>query len=150
MATARLGDSTDASFYRSTRVYAANSLWWFDTREGVQFGPFICRIAAICALAVYVAQIAHEDKNLHAAAGEPPGTQDGIAHMVEEILDVLAQRHEFGVTAASNWACARLEVLRAGNRLTSENVGRIRALEFALRHPEQTFDFEHFLRWRAG
>ena len=150
MALARLGESPKAKIYRSARIYAANSVWWFDTREGVQFGPFICRIAAICALAVYVAQHLHENQNSRSQESDPPGAQDGIAHMVEEVLDVLRQHRDYGAKAATNWAKSRLEELRESRTPTSDTVGRIRVLEFSLRHPEQTFNFEHFLECRAG
>jgi len=150
MAAARLGETPTLQFYRGARIYTANSLWWFGTREGVQFGPFICKIAAICALAVYVAQHAHEIGYTRGRALEPPGSQDGIAHMVEEILEVLRQNRDFGAMAAANWAESRLEELRNCRSLTSETVKRIRVLEFSLRHPEQTFNFEYFLQCRAG
>lgn len=149
MATTRTGDTADAKFFRSSRIYTANCLWWFDTREGVQFGPFICKIGATCALAVYVAQHAHETSP-DDGKGPRPGSQDGISHMVEEILEVLRQNRDFGRLAATNWAESRLEELRRSKRLTAEVLGRIRVLEFSLRHPEQAFDFDYFLRCRAG
>lgn len=150
MAVARPGEDPQIRYYRSARIYAANSLWWFDTREGVQFGPFICRIAAICSLAVYVAQHVHEHEKINKQTTDPPGSQDRIAHMVREILEVLRQHQDFGETAATNWTKCRLEELRGSGILTSATVGRIRVLEFSLRHPEQTFDFEYFLKCRAG
>lgn len=150
MAVARLGEDPQVEFYRSARIYAANGLWWFDTREGVQFGPFICKIAAACSLAVYVAQHVHEYEKFKKQTTEPPGAQDKIAHMVEEILGVLRQHHDFGETAATTWTKWRLEDVRGSGMLTSETVARIRVLEFSLRHPEQTFHFEYFLKCRAG
>lgn len=152
MTTARLGKAQEPKLYRSARIYTANSLWWFDTREGVQFGPFICRMAATCALAVYVAQHVHETagRSVKRQTPEPPGAQDRIGHMIEEILEVLRQRRDFGEVSATNWAKSRLEELRRTSRLTAETVGRIRVLEFSLRHPKQTFNFEYFLKCRAG
>ena len=150
MATHRQGEDQAPQFYRSTRIYAANSLWWFDTREGVQFGPFICEIAAICSLAVYVAQHVHEAAVPVKKINEPPGSQDQISHIIEEVLDLLTQHRDFGEVAAKNWAEWRLEDLRSAGILTSDVVGRIRILEFSLRHPEQTFNFEYFLKCRAG
>jgi len=70
--------------------------------------------------------------------------------MVEEILEVLRQNRDFGVMAAANWAESRLEELRNCRSLTSETVKRIRVLEFSLRHPDQTFNFEYFLKCHAG
>lgn len=150
MGSLRQGEAPNGHHYRSARIYTANSLWWFDTRESVQFGPFICKISAICALAVYVAQHVHENGGGSPYGAEYPGTQDGIAHMVEEVLAVLRQHADFGELAAVNWARSRLEALRVDSSLTAETIGRIRVLEFALRHPEQTFNFEYFLQCRAG
>ncbi|MCB1724605.1 MAG: hypothetical protein KDJ39_13025 [Gammaproteobacteria bacterium] len=150
MATVRLGEISDTQYYRSARVYVSNSLWWFDTREGVQFGPFICKISAVCALAVYVAQHVHENGSAAGVESQPPGAQDHIAHMIEEVLEVLGQNRDFGQVAATNWAKSRLEALRESAAATADTVGRIRVLEFTLRHPDQTFSFDYFLRCRAG
>jgi len=150
MADAREGEDPTPNHYRGARIYAANSLWWFDTREGIQFGPFICRLAATCSLAVYLAQHVHECKQPTGKGTDPPGTQDRISHMVEEIVEVLMQHRDFGETAAIHWAKWRLEDLRANAHVTAEILGRIRVLEFSLRHPEQTFDFDYFLQCRAG
>lgn len=150
MAASRPDDDPESQYFRGTRAYAANGIWWFDTREGIQFGPFICKTSATCALAVYLAQHVHESGSLIVATSGPPGAQDGVTHMVEEILDVLTQHRDFGIKAATNWAASRLEELRDDGRLTVDTVGRIRVLEFSLQHPEQTFDFEYFLKSRAG
>jgi hypothetical protein len=150
MVVSRSGESPDSSFFRSNRIYAADSLWWFDTREGVQFGPFLCRNTAMCALAVFVAQHVHEGKNTRKRTSGVPGSQDRIAHMIEEILEVLRQNRDFGEMASTNWVRSRLEELRRTRSLTAETAGRIQVLEFSLQHPEQTFDFEYFLKCRAG
>lgn len=150
MAVVRKGEDQESKYYRGARIYAANSVWWFDTREGVQFGPFICKLTATCSLAVYIAQHVHESEELKKGATELPGSQDEIAHMVEEIVEVLRQHRDFGETAAANWAQCRLEELRGSGLPASETVERIRVLEFSLRHAEQTFDFEYFLKCRAG
>ncbi|MCB1926216.1 MAG: hypothetical protein KDJ27_21215 [Gammaproteobacteria bacterium] len=149
MTTSRFGEAPEAQFYRSARVYVSNSVWWFDTREGVQFGPFICKIAASCALAVYVAQHVHENATTRMLSTQIAGSQDRIAHMIEEVVEVIRQHQDFGQLAATNWAKWRLEELRRKATATSETVGRIRVLEFTLRHPEQTFSFDQFLRFRA-
>ena len=150
MVISRFGVSPDSSFFRSNRIYAADSQWWFDTREGVQFGPFLCRNTALCALAVFVAQHVHEGKITKKRASELPGSQDRVAHMIEEILEVLRQNRDFGEKASTNWIRSRLEELRGSSRLTAETVGRIQVLEFSLQYLEQTFDFDYFLKCRAG
>lgn len=146
----RLGDAIETRFSRSARIYAANALWWFDTREGVQFGPFLSKGSAICALAIYVAQHVHEAGALQRQPETPAGHQDNISHLIEEVLEVLGQYRDYGEAAAGNWANSRLIELRKTDTPTAETIGRIRVLKFTLRHPQQTFDFEYFLKCRVG
>jgi hypothetical protein len=150
MIAARAGEDQKSKHYRGARIYSANRHWWFETREGVQFGPFICGLAAACSLAVFIAQYAHEFGVLDKELTERPGSQDKIAHMVEEIVAVLKQHRDFSEAAATTWAKWRLEDLRNKGATTAETLGRIRVLEFSPRHPEQTSDFEYFLKCRAG
>jgi hypothetical protein len=39
----RATDSAEASFFRCDRFFLAEGLWYFATREGVDFGPFTIR-----------------------------------------------------------------------------------------------------------
>jgi hypothetical protein len=144
----RFGEDPESRWYRSSRLYQANGLWWFDTREGVPFGPFVRKTAAICSLAVYVAQHVHEACAIRTT--ELPGSQDKISHLVAEVVEVLKQQHDFGETAAINWARSRLFKFRNDGNATAATLGCIRVLEFVIRHPKQTFDFEHLLKCRAG
>jgi hypothetical protein len=151
MALTREGEDPNSKYYRGARVYTANSVWWFGTREGVKFGPYIRKLGATCSLAVYIAQHVHESAAPNKAETiDRPGAQDKVANMVEEIVEVLRQHRDFGETAAINWAQWRLEDLRYSGRINAETLGRIRVLEFSLRHPQQTFDFEYFLKCRVG
>ena len=143
-------DSSEAAVFRIRRVYVTNDGWFFDSREGVQFGPFHCNASATCALSVYLAQHVHECPGCPADPDEPPGRQAGIDHMVREVLDVLDRYREFGPSAAGTWAKSRIEDLKHNAARTAATISAIRVLEFTLNHPEETFHFEKFLQHRAG
>lgn len=146
----RRDESAESAVFRVRRVYVTNDGWYFDSREGIQFGPFHCQASAVSALAVYVAQHVDECPDCRANGYEPAGQQDGIAHMVDEVLDVLRRHREFGPLAASTWARSRIEQLKTNTARTPVTIGAIRVLEFVLNHPEETFRFETFLQNRAG
>lgn len=148
MVMGRQGEAAGEPLLRGDRLFVANGRWFFDSREGVQFGPFPSKTDAFCALAVYVAQHVEEAAPMPAAGSEAPGGQDGIAHLVEEVVAVLGRYRDYGPLAAANWSRSRIEALRAEDR-TPDSFARIRVLEFTLTHPEQTFDFERFLDNRA-
>jgi hypothetical protein len=99
---------------------------------------------------VYLAQHIHESASTTFRATEKPGSQDQLSHLVAEVLAVLRQHEDFGETAAINWARSRLSQLRSGGNIGPKDLGCIRVLEFVVRHSDQVFDFEHFLRCRAG
>ena len=146
MGSKRRGEQGDPP-YRSKRLYRANGKWFFDTREGTQFGPFLSQEEAIKVLAFFVAQNVHESGNVGGIGEEAPGSQDGIEHMVREVLEVLVCHQDYGPLAARTWIHSRLEDLEPDGDAT---VAECRAvLQYAMEHAERLFDFGVFLESSA-
>ena len=148
MSTNRTGEQGDPP-YRSKRIYRANGQWFFDTREGTQFGPFRTPEEARMVLAFFVAQNVHASKPRGAAGEEPPGRQDGIEHMVQEVLEVLACFEDYGHLAARTWVGSRLEDLELKDGEDPVAAECREVLLYALEHAEQLFDFGVFLESSA-
>lgn len=150
MADVRAGEDLQGKHIRRTRFQLAAGAWWFDTREGVQFGPFTRRIDAASALAVFIAKNSDRSAQFVTQASERPGSQDEVANMVEEIVDVLRQHGDFGEVAAKTWARSRVEELLAGDSQSPNEIQRIQVLLYFLRYPKQIIDFECLLKSRSG
>ena len=149
MPTNRYDDSDPVARMRSQRVYRQQDGWYFDSREGPQFGPFAHQREAENALAVFVAQHAHERPNDGSANVMSPGSQDGIDHMVREVSDVLRCHRDYGVRAAQTWAASRLDELERAGGDDFVSVECRRILQYVIAHSDQVFDFDAFLAGRA-
>ena len=148
MSSKRRGEQGDPP-YRSNRLYRANGQWFFDTREGTQFGPFRTPEEARKVLAFFIAQNVHESGNQGVAGEEPPGTQDGIAHMVREVLEVLVCHQDYGPLAARTWVHSRLEDLEPDGNDDTATAECREVLQYAMDHAEELFDVEVFLESSA-
>lgn len=135
--------------YRSKRLYRANGQWFFDTREGTQFGPFRTPEEARKVLAFFVAQNVHASGKHGLTGEEPPGRQDGIEHMVHEVLEVLVCHQDYGPLAARTWVHSRLEDLepRGDDDVTAIECRDI--LQYAMEHAEELFEVGVFLESSA-
>jgi len=141
----RFGEHGEPPPYRSKRIFRVNGHWYFDTREGIQFGPFPNQAEAREALAVFVAQDLHEVLVNRSHGSNRPGTQDGIAHMVKEVFGILRCYRDFGPRAADTWARSRLEHLALSGDSNSTNRECMGVLRYVMKNTEQTFDFGLFL-----
>ena len=118
--------------YRSRRLYMANGQWYFETRQGKTFGPYRNEYEAKKALAVFIAQAhcrysSEPDKiDLHY------GVQDGIEHMIEELVPFFHVHNNFGQTTALAWAHRRLMELKDRGIKIPENKERMEAINYAL------------------
>jgi hypothetical protein len=128
----RIGEQSHTAF-RSRRLYSVNGQWYFDTREGKQFGPYQDQNETEKALAIFVAQSVLDlntseptNKMLH------PGEQDGIEYMVEELLEFFHFRKIHGQTAALGWANHRLKKLMDNRETISHSDERIEAIKYAM------------------
>lgn len=140
----RYGESSAPLPYRSKRLYRADAHWYFDTREGTQFGPFRTKQGAKRALAVFLAQNVFGWTNEQLKAENHPGTQDGIEHMVEEVIEVLRCERDFGALAAENWIKSRLEDLdsKAKGNPTAADIADV--LQHAMDYGSQLFEHDMF------
>lgn len=101
MSSRRRGERGQPPPFRNKRIYHANGQWYFDTREGKQFGPFQSEDAANKALAFFVALNVYDSQvNRSVNISDESGAQDGINHMVQEALGFLRFREENGQIAA--------------------------------------------------
>lgn len=128
----RWGEQSHTPF-RSRRLYMANGQWHFDTREGKTFGPYRVEFEAKKALAVFIAQI-YCSQNLSKPDNIDVhyGVQDGIEHMIEELVPFFHVRNDFGQTTAMAWAHRRLMELTDSRVICSNNKERKEAIEYAL------------------
>jgi hypothetical protein len=149
MVSQRDAEYRETPSFRGRRVYRAKGHWFFDSREGPQFGPFRDQDEAVRALAVFIAQHADESSASGVGGGTAPGAQDGIDHMVLEVSEMLHCYRDYGARAARTWALSRLEDLQDGDAADPRIRERIGVLRFALEHAEQTFDFGSFLEHHA-
>lgn len=149
MGTRRHGERGAPPPFRNSRLYRANAQWYFDTREGTQFGPFPLLDDARVALSVFVAQNVYERTDRGMRREDCPGAADALVHMVDEVVDVLRCHVDFGALAAENWSCSRIEDLEKENHQDRETLERIQVLRFALERGEKIFDSEIFLERRA-
>jgi len=120
-------------FFRSKRIYSANGYWYFDTREGKQFGPYINRSDAVIELAIFFAQIVRnlepeESKSMDTLYGN----EEGIEQMVEELFDYFNYRKKHGSSSAIAWASIRLRELEDDSTVSVYNSSRVEALKYAM------------------
>ena len=148
MSSKRRGEQGDPP-YRSKRLYRANAQWFFDTREGTQFGPFRSEEEARKVLAFFIAQNVYESGNYSVTGAEPPGTQDGIEHMVREVLEVLVCHEDYGPLAARTWVHSRLEELGVDGDDDTAVAECREVLQYAMEHAEELFDVDVFLESSA-
>lgn len=95
------------------------------------------------ALAFFVAENVYKRVEAGLNRGERPGEQDGIEHMVDEVMEVLRCHKDFGALAADSWIKCRLENLDgAEGSIDRERIG---VLRYAMDHAEQLLDPELFL-----
>lgn len=142
MSSCRYDEQANPSPYRSKRLYRANEYWYFDTREGTQFGPFKNPEEAKKALAFFIAENVYKRVENGLNHGDRPGMQDDIEHLVEEVLEILRCHKDFGARAADSRIKCRLEGLEeAADAISLERTG---VLNYALDHAEQLFDPELF------
>ena len=131
----RSEDSEQRNFFRSKRLYNINGEWFFDTREGTQYGPFLDRNKAEKELAIFLAQKINEQKDAAAARRNAHhGNQDGIAHMVEELSRYFNYLKEHGKTSTLIWAQSRLQDLMDDHREPEISSLRHEALKYAIDH----------------
>lgn len=131
--------------YRSKRLYRANGQWYFDTREGTQFGPFRTQEEAKNALAVFVALHVYEEAENGWRPAQNPSAQDGIDHLVQEIIEVLRCHVDFGPLAANTWIQSRLEDLELSKEQTPVTLERMDVLKYAMEYGQKLFDPSVFL-----
>ena len=82
----RHGEESHTPF-RNQRLYSENGQWYFDTREGKQFGPYKDKNEAGKALAIFRAQSVHNQNTDRTNKNDPHhGVQDGIESLVEELF----------------------------------------------------------------
>ena len=150
MSSRRSGERGQPPPFRSKRVCQANGQWYFDTREGAQFGPFQSEDEANKALAFFVALNVYDSQvNRSGNKSDESGAQDGISHMVQEVLGFLRFREENGQLAALAWAKSRVKELAKISRIDPAAVDCIGVLKFAMSQAERPFDFGLFLENRA-
>jgi hypothetical protein len=119
--------------FRSKRLFSENGQWYFDTREGRQVGPYRDIDQVKKALAVFIAQkLLIADKNKYSDENFVPGSQDGIANMVEEIFEFFNQYKLKGQTSAMSWANQRLRELTREREHLPGRSERMAAITYAL------------------
>lgn len=142
----RKGEQCTTPIYRNKRLHRVNNLWYFDTREGTQYGPFQNLEDAKNALAVFLAQKVFECTDEQLKADGYPGKQDGIDHLVEEVIEILRCEVDFGVLAAHNWTKSRLEDLESHGEGDPSTEDLIALLKHAMDYGPQLFDVNMFAR----
>lgn len=149
MTANRCGEHGNPPF-RSKRLYFSQGNWYFDTREGIQFGPFGSQREARISLAMFMAASIREARASGARADlGRPGRDGRIEHLVEELLRLLDCREDLGPRAARSWANNRIDQIArycAGNPDELECIG---ALEYAITGPEPLVGIGRLRRRRA-
>jgi hypothetical protein len=149
MAANRCGEQGDPPF-RSKRLYFSQGSWYFDTREGLQFGPFTSQRDARTSLAMFMAVTIREAcANGSTADIDRPGRDERIEHMVEELLRFLDCREDLGPLAARAWAKTRIDQIARHCADNPDELECIGALEYAIARPSQFFDIGRMLKKRA-
>ena len=128
----RYGEDNYTAF-RNRRLFSENGQWYFDTREGKLFGPYRDQNEAKKALAIFIAK-SLLDLNVEYPRNfsHPPGEQDNIESMVEELLKLFRYRIKNGETSVLAWANHRLKELKENSVSISNSKERIEVLKYAL------------------
>ncbi|MEW8507819.1 MAG: DUF6316 family protein [Candidatus Thiodiazotropha sp.] len=119
--------------FRTQRLYSENGQWFFDTREGMQQGPYLDLKQAKHALAFFVAQrllLTEQDRDIDDSI--VAGSQDGIEPLVEELHRYLIEYKSKGQTSATAWASQRLQDLFRERNDIGDHATRMEAIQFAL------------------
>ena len=135
MSLKRSDDTEDRYYFRSKRFYNINGEWFFDTREGAQHGPYRDREQAEKELAIFLARkLSETDDDVAISIGADHGSQDGVVHMVEEIVSYLRYQRNNGRTSTLAWANSRLKDLM--DDYTDREINAIRhdALKYVIEH----------------
>lgn len=140
MSSSRNGEHGSHPPFRSKRLYGANAHWYFDAREGMQSGPFSNQDEARKALALFVALNVFAGTANGLGHDDRPGAQDGIEHMVQEVIDILRCHIDFGPLAAHTWVLSRLEDLELNGENNPTACERMGILAYAMKHGEKFFD----------
>jgi len=133
MSSGRNGEHGSHPPFRSKRLYGAKAHWYFDAREGTQSGPFSNQEEARKALAMFVAQNVIERIEKGLSHNDRPGAQDGIEHMVQEVIDILRCHVDFGPLAANTWVLSRLEDLELNSENNPTACERMGVLDYAMK-----------------
>ena len=113
----RHGDKKKHRF-RNQRLCCENGKWYFQTREGTLIGPCNDRSEARQLLAVFLAKSIQDSTDYQdQGGGELFGAQDGVQHLVAELLDYYRLRREVGDVAALAWAINRIEELSTSRKI---------------------------------
>ena len=128
----RYGEENYTAF-RNRRLFSENGQWYFDTREGKLFGPYRDQYEAKKALAIFIAKslLDLNIDNLHNNS-HPPGEQDNIESMVQELLKLFRYRIKNGETSVLAWANHRLKELKENSLSISNSKERMEVLKYAL------------------
>ena len=150
MASNRYGERGRPPPFRNRRFSVAGGKWYFDTREGIQFGPYEDETEARKALAVFIAVNAISAKADDARADKKlPGTEEGIDHMVVEILRFLDGRVELGPLGSLSWARQRADQIRQHAQGERRQLECAAALEYAVKNLNQFLSEEPTLEYLA-
>jgi len=148
MASNRYGEKGRPPPFRSKRLSVAEGRWYFDTREGVQFGPYEDETEARKALALFIAvnasSLLADGSHID---GERPGTEERIDHMVEEIVRLLACRDELGPLGSLSWAKQRADQIQRHSKGDPRQLECIAALEYANQNLDQFLGDEPTLEY---
>ncbi len=132
MIAKRYGEEGDPPF-RTQRLFSENGLWYFETREGTQVGPYRDMREVKRALAVFLARRLLISKSSGVSDGSYiPGSQDGIEDMVEELFEYYLEYQLKGQTAAMLWGNQRIRELLRGSEGLMGRAARMDAIRYAL------------------
>jgi hypothetical protein len=150
MKSKRYGEKGKVPPFRNERLYIAEGRWYFDTREGAQFGPYENQREVKKALAVFIAvNVSRLLTKRSDGDGERPGTTEGIDFMVEEILRFLDCREELGPLGALSWLKQRIVQIQTNEKGDPTKLERISALEYAHENLAHFIDEEPTLEFQV-
>lgn len=132
--------------YRSGRIYAVGSEWYFATREGVDQGPYPSKRKVEAALAAFLALCLTKDGNARGAVAVPRQTEKSrqsktteFDAMLGELLEYFQIRENHGLHTAILWASVRIRLLaKTRTEDPVEHIARrIEALEDVIEKDEE-------------
>jgi hypothetical protein len=150
MASKRYGEKGRPPPFRNRRFSIAGGRWHFDTREGIQFGPYEDESEAKKALAVFIAvNTSGVQTDASRIDGGGAGTEEGVDHMVDEILRFLSCRDELGPLGSLSWARQRADQIRQRAKGDRRQLECAAALEYASKKLDQFLSEEPTLEYLA-